>query len=83
MSTRILFFAQLRELLGCSQIEVVIDAPLSVADLRSKLIEQNPEWEAHLQHGQVLQAVNQILVNNKAIVQPGDEVAIFPPVTGG
>lgn len=83
MSTKIKFFAQLRELLECSQIEVTIDAPLSVTELRSKLIEEHPNWEAHLQDGLVLQAVNQKLVKSSDFVTPGDEVAFFPPVTGG
>ncbi|WP_462175522.1 molybdopterin converting factor subunit 1 [Pseudoalteromonas gelatinilytica] len=83
MKTQILFFAQLKELLGCPGVEMSLDTPLSVAELRSKLIEEYPEWKAHLQSGQVLQAVNHTLVNNEALVQPGDEVAFFPPVTGG
>lgn len=83
MNTKILFFAQLKELLGCPQIEVAIETSLSVAELRSKLIEQHPDWETHLQNGQVLQAINHTLVNDKVLVHPGDEVAFFPPVTGG
>ena len=57
-------------------------SPLSVAALRRHLIHEYPHWAAHLD-GRLLSAVNQEMANGQTPVRDGDEVAFFPPVTGG
>lgn len=79
---KILFFAKLREQLNCEFIELEIDQ-VSIAEIKSSLVKQNPQWQSVLMGNKVLAAVNQEMVNQKTIVQSGDEVAFFPPVTGG
>lgn len=79
---KVLFFAQLREIIGQEQYELNA-GPTTVAELKSVLIEQNPGWQAALQNKRLLVAVNQNMANEQSSVQSGDEVAFFPPVTGG
>lgn len=79
---RIRFFARLREALDCDFLDLCPPSPLSVAALRRHLIHQHPHWAAHLD-GRLLSAVNQEMANGQTPVRDGDEVAFFPPVTGG
>ncbi|AXV66315.1 MULTISPECIES: molybdopterin converting factor subunit 1 [Pseudoalteromonas] len=79
---KVLFFAQLRERLGCDSVQ--LDAQgMSVRQLRQTLAERDERWHTWLLDKDVLVAVNQILVDDNAAVGTGDEVAMFPPVTGG
>ena len=56
----------------------------TVAALTAWLRTQSPGHEAALSGGKVLRcAVNQDFAGPEAPVRPGDEVAFFPPVTGG
>jgi sulfur-carrier protein len=82
---RIIFFAGLREVLGKSQIEIEssIDTSLSLAELRNAIINQYPEWEKELIQKNILMSVNQQFAGLESLVKAGDEVAFFPPVTGG
>ena len=80
---KVLFFAQLREQLGCDEYKLDINSTVSLQWLRKQLAEQNSLWQACLQDGKLLMAINQELVDNTAMVNDGDEVAFFPPVTGG
>jgi len=79
----ILFFAQLREQLETEKLKVDVISSMSIAALRDYLIEKNPQWLTFLSNGNLLFSVNQTLVKASHIVNDGDEVAFFPPVTGG
>ena len=81
--TQVLFFAQLREQLNSSGVSLQLDSPCSVAELQQQLLNDHPQWQPIFANSQVLASVNQTLVDTSATVQPGDEVAFFPPVTGG
>jgi molybdopterin synthase sulfur carrier subunit len=79
---KVLFFAQLRERLGCDTVQ--LDAQgMSVRELRQVLAKRDERWRAWLLDKDVLVAVNQTLVDENAALSTGDEVAMFPPVTGG
>ncbi|MDU0355155.1 MoaD/ThiS family protein [Paraglaciecola aquimarina] len=56
---------------------------MTVADLRSHLQEHHSEWAEFLQHGRALVAVNQEMASEECKIRDNDEVAFFPPVTGG
>ena len=80
---RVLFFASLRERLGLDQLELPADDAASVADVRETLKGRGEDW-AELMDGEwALAAVNQTMARDQTPVSDGDEVAFFPPVTGG
>ena len=81
--TRVLFFAQLREDLNCDSLDLELTEPCTVTQLRHRIINDNPQWQAIFKHSLMLCSVNQTLTDFADEVHPGDEVAFFPPVTGG
>lgn len=81
--SRVLFFASFRELLGLSGIDVTLNHPITVTALLQQLYTDYPAIAGHLASRELLFAVNQQLASADSLVQPGDEVAIFPFVTGG
>ena len=84
MSVKILYFASLREALGCA--EETVELPPTVATvsaLRSHLAARGEAWAALDSHRNLRSAVNQRVVGPEAAIGAGDEVAFFPPVTGG
>ena len=82
---RVCFFAELREQFGQDHIEVAFQTLVqpSVEGLRQSLMQAYPNWAKALDAPQLLAAVNQQMVKAQHPVQAGDEVAFFPPVTGG
>ena len=85
MRVKLLFFAALREQLGTPGEEIELPAGVgTVAALRSHLRGRGGAWELALAEGKLVRtAVNQDMVQPSAPVKAGDEVAFFPPVTGG
>ncbi|MNX28948.1 Molybdopterin synthase sulfur carrier subunit [compost metagenome] len=79
---KVLFFAQVRELVGCDEIRLPCDHGTAEA-LRAALCERGDKWALALESGKLLVAVNQTLVPLETPLNDGDEVAFFPPVTGG
>ncbi|MFN3236192.1 MAG: molybdopterin converting factor subunit 1 [Pseudomonadales bacterium] len=76
------FFASLREQLGRDTLQVNWPQADTVAAL-IEVVEQAADAKGALQSPDILVAVNQTMVDRDASVQPGDEVAFLPPVTGG
>ena len=79
---RILFFAQTRELIGLDAIEVNENFA-TVEELRQYLATKGDKWALALQSDKLLVAINQTLMPLESAVKNGDEIAFFPPVTGG
>lgn len=77
MSVRVLFFASLRERLEKGQVMLDAAGPLSVAE-----VWRRSSGGAALP-ADVLVSINHEYADAGRQVQPGDEVAFFPPVTGG
>ena len=81
---KVVLFASLREDLGISEVEVAPTDICSVADLIEALSQRFGQvWRETLMADNVLVAINQNMVRNEISVVDGDEVAFFPPVTGG
>ena len=82
---KILFFARLREELGVTTLELELGPQgASVADIIARLIaERGASWSQILSADNLVLAVNQSVAAPTAWLQNGDELAIFPPVTGG
>ena len=85
MKVKVLFFASLREQLGTGAEEVELPAGVgTVAALRSHLRGRGGAWELALAETKLVRmAVNQDMAPPTAALKAGDEVAFFPPVTGG
>ncbi len=82
---RVRYFASLREKLGKESEELELPAGVAtVAALRSHLRGRGGAYESAFAERALLRAaVNQDMVQPAAAIRAGDEVAFFPPVTGG
>ena len=81
---KILYFAGLRERLGLGSEELELPTGVSdVAALRDVLAARGGAWESLVTLRNLRYAVNQQMARLDSPVQAGDEVAFFPPVTGG
>lgn len=85
MKVKVLFFAGLREQLGTAGEEVELPGGVStVAGLRAHLRARGGNFDKVLSEKALVRAaVNQDMVQPSAPIKAGDEVAFFPPVTGG
>lgn len=81
----VLYFASLRESVGCGREEIAIPGPTAtVASLVERLRARDERWAEAFAHGKSWRvAVNQRMAELATPIKPGDEVAFFPPVTGG
>lgn len=76
------FFARLREELGVSSLEVPVEEVPDLFALIQWLGMAHPTWQPTLQEP-LMTAVNQVITQSNQPLEAGDEVALFPPVTGG
>ncbi|MCQ1548817.1 MAG: molybdopterin converting factor subunit 1 [Candidatus Accumulibacter phosphatis] len=84
MMLKILYFASVRELLGQGSEELPLPAGVGdVAGLLGFLAQRGGAWKHLAEIRNLRQAVNQEMVGRDAPIGAGDEVAFFPPVTGG
>jgi molybdopterin synthase sulfur carrier subunit len=80
----ILYFAWLRERIGAAEETVPLPPGVTtVADLIEHLRARNPVHAAAFDTRMIRCAVNQTFADPSTRLSPGDEVAFFPPVTGG
>jgi len=81
MSVPVLFFASYADLFGSRRLMVPLEPPCTIAEIVQAL-RLFPGGERL--PGRPLVAVNQVwMLDQQAVVQPDDEVAIIPPVAGG
>lgn len=85
MKVKVLFFASLREQLGKSHEEIELPTGVNtVESLRAHLgARGGPFGKAFDGKALVRAAVNQEMAQPGVRIKAGDEVAFFPPVTGG
>ena len=85
MRVKVLYFASIREKLGKGAEEIELPAGIAtIAGLRAHLQSRGGIWAEALADSRLLRtAVNQDMAPPAAPINPGDEVAFFPPVTGG
>lgn len=84
MTLKILYFASLREALGTAAESFDLPAGIAtVGALRAHLVARGDPWTALGTTRNLRAAVNQRMAGPEAAVADGDEVAFFPPVTGG
>ena len=82
---RICYFASLREQVGLGEETLALPPGVGdIAGVRSWLRQRGGAWaEAFADGRPVLCAVNQTMAQPAQAIVDGDEVAFFPPVTGG
>ena len=84
MKVKILYFASLREALGQASEECELPAEVAtLGALRSHLAARGDVWHVLETGRNVRVALNQRMSSADASLSAGDEVAFFPPVTGG
>lgn len=79
------YFASIRENLGLDQEQIKADPDIgTVRALLNALVARHGErWDSVLRQSKVLMAVNKTVARLDTAIKDGDEVAFFPPVTGG
>ena len=79
------YFAGIRESLGLAQEQMAANPEITtVRALMNALIARHGErWDVILRQSKVLMAVNKTVARLDTTIKDGDEVAFFPPVTGG
>ena len=83
MNITVRYFASIREAMGTGSEELNTDA-ITVGALREELMARSEAAATALAHGKAVRmALNQDMCHGDATLKEGDEVAFFPPVTGG
>lgn len=81
MQVRLLFFATLKDIIGAREMRLEVPKGSTVADVLTHLESNYPRVKDY--RPVVLTAINEEYVDQNTSVHDGDEVAIFPPVSGG
>lgn len=82
---KVLFFGRVREALDCAALSVAAEEVGHDLDgLEAWLVASRGErWRVVLAEDNLIRAVNQTVVTGNVPITENDEVAFFPPVTGG
>jgi len=81
MRVRLLFFATLKDIAGSRELQLEVPEGSTVGDLWSQLERTYPGMQSY--RSIVLTALNEEYVDRSARIEDGDELALFPPVSGG
>jgi molybdopterin synthase sulfur carrier subunit len=84
-TVRVLYFARLREALGKDEEQLVLpEGVATIGQLAEFLRQRGTTWAAELGAGRAVRvAVNQDMADPETAIHGGEEIAFFPPVTGG
>ena len=79
------FFGRVRETLGRSALRLEYDPGIADLDALTSALctAHGPLWAETLSEPNLIRALNHAVVEGNADLADGDEVAFFPPVTGG
>jgi molybdopterin converting factor subunit 1 len=82
LRVRVLFFGAARETIGRDEVEMSLRTPATAASAFEEILSSYPELQRRFGRS-LLFAVNQEYAHGESLVHAGDELAIFPPVSGG
>lgn len=78
---KLLFFATLRDRAGTKAVELDVPSDLTVQGLKEKVSQEFPNLKESMKS--VLITINREYAFDEAVIPPGAELAMFPPVSGG
>jgi len=78
---RVRYFASIREFTGLKEEQLEVPEGSTAEAVKREVQEIHTSLEG--QEGNILVAVNGSFVEPKRVLKVGDEVALFPPVSGG
>ena len=81
MQTRVLFFGKLKEITGSAEQSVELRSGATIADLFDRFTSETPALSSF--RSSVVASRNQEFAPWTTILEPGDEIAFLPPVSGG
>jgi len=81
MKVRVVFYAQLRDLVGICELDVDLAEGAIVRDLLEEIYAQQPALRPH--DKSILIGAGVEFVDRNYRLKPGDDIAIMPPVQGG
>jgi molybdopterin synthase catalytic subunit len=81
MEVKVRFFAAYRDAAGQPQIDIEIDDGSSLGDLLELLFDWYPKLKKWSES--IVCSVNRKYADQDALLQPGDDIALLPPVSGG
>lgn len=84
MAVTIWYFARIKEAVNCEKETLQLpDEVESVDDLVNWLSLRGDAWNKALNEGKVLVAINEAVASRHTMLSDEDEIAFYPPVTGG
>lgn len=81
MKVRLRFFAALREIVGCEEMEKEVPEGTTPGRILEELVVEHPKLSPYLKVVQV--AINQEFADRQHPLESEDEIAFLPPVSGG
>jgi len=81
MNVRVQFYAQLRELIGVEELNLELPQGATVREVLEQVYAQQPVLRAH--DKSILIGAGLEFVDRNYKLNPGEEIAIMPPVQGG
>ena len=81
MNVRVQFYAQLRGLMGMSEADIQVGPNATVTDLLEQIYKEKPVLRGH--DKTILVGAGVEFVDRNYRINPGETIAIMPPVQGG
>ncbi len=81
MNLTVRFFANLKERVGASKLDIHVPESVSVKNLLAALVREHTALEPVRES--IIVAVNQEFSDPDQVLTPYDEIVLFPPVSGG